>query len=578
MFTPELVRSLRGYDRQQFVADLFAGLTVGVVALPLAMAFAIACDLPPERGLYTAIVAGFLISALGGSRVQIGGPTGAFVVIVAGVVAEFGYEGLVLATFLAGAFLIALGLFRMGALIRFIPFPVTTGFTAGIAVVIFSTQIKDLLGLRMPTPPAEFLPKWLEYARYSNTIDPTAAGVGLGTILIIVLFRRFFPRFPAMLAGMTIATLAATLFHLDIETIGSRFGDLPRSLPSPSWPSIDLHTIPDLIPIAFTIGLLAAIESLLSATVADGMTGDRHRPNIELIGQGVANIASMVFGGIPATGAIARTATNVKSGAKTPVAGIIHALTLGVLLLVMAPLAKLIPLATLAGILVVVSYNMCEFSHLRGLLRAPRSDVMVLLSTFALTVFVDLTVAVEVGIVMASLLFIRRMAEISNVGSVTRELRGDEEQEVADPNSIAIREVPDGVEVYEIQGPFFFGAADRFHEAVRLMERPVPVVILRLREVPAIDATGLHALEDFHHRCLHDGTQLVLSGVHAQPLFALQRSGLLDRVGEENVFGNIDAALNRARELLGLEPVPGPTPFVPTVARETRTPGDDIPG
>ncbi len=568
MLKPKLLTYLKTYNSSLFMSDLFAGITVGVVALPLAMAFAIACGIPPERGIFTAIVAGFLISLLGGSRVQIGGPTGAFVIIVAGIVNQYGYEGLVCCTLLAGGFLIALGVFQMGGLIKFIPFPVTTGFTTGIAVVIFSTQVKDLFGLRMESPPAEFIEKWTSYIHNSGSYNLSATAIGLGTILFIVLLRRFFPRLPAILMGMIVATLAASILQLDIDTIGSRFGDLPRVLPRPSLPSIPWDQLKNLIAPSFTIGLLAAIESLLSATVADGMIGGRHRPNMELVAQGIANIASVLFGGIPATGAIARTATNVKSGAKTPVAGIIHAITLALLLLLFAPMAKKIPLASLAGILVVVSYNMSEIHNFIRIFKAPRSDVMVLLTTFTLTVFVDLTVAVEVGVVLASLLFIRRMSEVSNVSMITRELSGDSD-EPDDPNAIALREVPLGVEVFEIQGSFFFGAADRFKETMRLIDKPVQVIILRLRNVFAIDATGLHVLREFHQRCQRDGTTLLLSGVHAQPLFTLHRSGLIDEIGEDNMFGNIDDSLNRARDLLGLTRIARPVPFVPTVSRET---------
>lgn len=567
MFTPKLFTTLKGYDRPTFLRDLFAGVTVGVVALPLAMAFAIASGVPPERGLFTAIIAGFLISFLGGSKVQIGGPTGAFIVIVAGIVAQYGYDALVLCMLMAGALLIALGFARMGALIKFIPFPVTTGFTAGIAVVIFSTQMKDFFGLQMGAPPSEFIPKWIAYGSAFSTIDITTTAIGLGTILTIIILRKYFPRLPGMLIAMVLAAAVTAFFGLDIETIGSRFGDLPRTLPSPAIPAFDFSRLHELVQPAFTIAMLAAIESLLSATVADGMTGGRHRSNMELIAQGVANIGAAFFGGIPATGAIARTATNVKSGGKTPVAGIVHAAVLALMLLFLAPLAKMIPLASLAGILIVVSYNMSERHHFMGLLKAPRSDVLVLLSTFALTVFVDLTVAVEVGLVMAALLFIKRMSEVTNVGMITRELKGDGDED-DDPNAIALREVPNGVEVYEIHGPFFFGAADSFKDAIRNIEKRVQVIILRIREVPAIDATGMHALEEFLHQCRREKTTLLLSGVHTQPLVAMQRSGLWDEIGEENIFGNIDDALNRARGILGLPVVERPVPFVPVVQRE----------
>jgi SulP family sulfate permease len=551
MFKPQLIFSLKNYSKSKLLADIFAGLTVGVVALPLAMAFAIASGLPPERGLFTAIVAGFIISALGGSKVQIGGPTGAFVIIVSGIATRYGYQGLVYCTLMAGVLLIGFGLFRMGALIRFIPFPVTTGFTSGIAVVIFSTQIKDLLGLKLANPPAEFIEKWGEYLRHLHTIDPQATAVGIGTIITILLTRKFLPRIPAMLVGMIIATIASTLLGLDVETIGSRFGQLPRTLPTPHLPGFDLAQMRELVAPAFTVAMLAAIESLLSATVADGMIGGRHRSNTELIAQGIANIGSALFGGIPATGAIARTATNIKSGAQSPVAGMLHAITLALLLLVMAPLAKLIPLAALAGILVVVAYNMSELHQFVRLLKAPRSDVLVLLTTFALTVLVDLTVAVQIGIVLAALLFIRRMAEVTNVGMISRELGGDDrEDEQPDPMSITTRAVPKGVAVYEVQGAFFFGAAERFKDVLSMMDRPTKIIILRLRHVNVIDATGLQAINDLFRRCHKSQTTLVLSGIHSQPLIALQKYGLYNVIGEKNICGNIDDALKRAQELL----------------------------
>lgn len=551
MFHPKLFSLLKGYDRATFAADSFAGITVGIVALPLAMAFAIASGLPPERGLFTAIIAGFLISLLGGSRVQIGGPTGAFVVIVSGIVAQFGYAGLCWCTLMAGVLLILFGIFRLGGLIRFIPFPVTTGFTTGIAVVIFSTQVKDLLGLRIEALPSAFLPKWQAMFQSLGTASPAATCIGIGSILLIVALRRYAPRVPAMLAGMAAATFASALLHLDVETIGSRFGDLPRMLPAPGVPSIGLGELRQLVPSAVTVALLAAIESLLSATVADGMIGGRHRPNTELIAQGIANIGSIFFGGIPATGAIARTAANVKSGAKTPVAGMIHALVLALLLLVCAPIAKMIPLAALAGILVVVSYNMSERHHFVSILKGPRSDRLVLVLTFLLTVLVDLTVAVQVGIVLSALLFIRRMAEIANVSMITRDLRGDGDGDVAeDPQAIALRHVPADVEVFEVNGPFFFGMADTFWNALRNIERPVPVLIIRIRNVPAIDATGLHVLQDLNKKCRKEKTQLIFSGVSKQPLTVFTQSGFLNELGAENFCPSIDEALARARAVL----------------------------
>ena len=553
MFKPKLFTLLKGYNTATFIADAIAGLTVGVVALPLAMAFAIASGLPPERGLFTAIVAGFLISLLGGSRVQIGGPTGAFVVIVSGIVAQYGYPGLAWCTLMAGGILILFGLFRLGGLIRFIPFPVTTGFTSGIAVVIFSTQIKDLFGLSMSEVPAEFIPKWGAYFHAFNSASVATAGIGIGSVLLIVFFRRWVPRAPGMLIAMVLATLVVAFFQLDVETIGGRFKALPRTLPHPGLPGLELKHMSGLVSAAFTVALLGAIESLLSATVADGMIGGKHRPNAELIAQGFANICGVFFGGIPATGAIARTATNVKSGAKTPVAGMIHAMVLLLILLLCAPLAAKIPLAALSGILVVVSYNMSEHRHFASILKGPRSDRLVLLLTFALTVLVDLTVAVQVGIVLSALLFMRRMSELADVHAITRELTGDEDPEF-DPLSIETRAVPLGVEVYEVNGPFFFGMADSFWSALREIERSVDVLIIRIRNVPAIDATGLHVIEELHRKCLRQKTRMVFSGVNEQPRDAFIKSGLLAEIGADNFCPSIDDALARAREILG-EPI-----------------------
>lgn len=573
MYKPVLFRELRSYTRSKAIADILAGITVGVVALPLAMAFAIASDLPPERGLFTAIVAGLLIAVFGGSKVQIGGPTGAFVLIVSGISQQYGYSGLAICTLLAGGILILFGICRLGGLIKYIPFPVTTGFTTGIAVIIFSTQIKDLLGLSIPSIPSEFIAKWGCYYNYLPSINPQAVLLSVVTILTIILVRRFQPKLPAMLIGMLMATAVAQFFQLHVETIGTRFGDLPRFLPMPSFPGLPDCPITDLIKPAFTIAFLAAIESLLSARVADGMTGTRHRPNDELIGQGIANIGGIMFGGIPATGAIARTATNVKAGGVTPVSGIVHALTLGAILLVLAPWASFIPLATLAGVLVVVSYNMSETHHFKSILKGPRSDALVLLLTFTLTVLADLTLAVQIGVLLSSLLFIRRMAGISNVDMITHEVEGDENI-VDDPNATILREVPPGVEVFEVYGPFFFGMIDTFQNAVREFEKPNSILIIRMRHVLALDATGIQTLSELLQKSTHDGTHLVFSGVHSQPLISFQRSGLQDKIGMENLCGNIDDALNRARTILGLPHVPRPTPFVPSVKREAADSND----
>lgn len=555
MFRPALFSELKEYSWKKFRQDLFAGLTVGVVALPLAMAFSIACGFPPSRGIYTAIVAGFLISFFGGSRVQIGGPTGAFIVIIASIYAKFGNSGLLMATLLAGAILILFGIFRMGALIKFIPFPVTTGFTSGIAVVIFATQLNDLFGLKLSDMPAEFIGKIKTVAMNINAIDWKTFAVSIFTIVVISLIRKFFPKLPAMLIGMLASTILVAVCKLDIETIGMRFGKdaLPSGLPMPSIEELkNFSDYGRIIMPAFTIALLAAIESLLSATVADGMTGGkRHLPNTELIGQGIGNIGAVFFGGIPATGAIARTATNIKSGAQTPVAGMIHAVVLTLILLLLAPQAQMIPLAALAGIMAVVCYNMSEYHAFCRMFKGPKSDWAVMLTTFLLTVFIDLIVAVEVGVVLAALLFIRRMSDISNVSAITGELSRDK-NDVEDPDSIKSRNVPANVVVFEIQGPFFFGAVDGFRDmAMSFSPKGIRTVILRMRMVPAIDATGLTVLADFVQLCRKKKLNVILSGVAAdsQPMRAFDHFDLTREIGAENICPHIDVALARAAEL-----------------------------
>lgn len=554
MHAPALFKSLRSYDRATFVKDLGAGLTVGVVALPLAMAFAIAvgCQaVTPSVGLVTAVVAGFMISMFGGSKFQIGGPTGAFVVLIASVVGSFGVSGLVLCTLLAGLFLVLFGIFRMGSLIKFIPYPVTTGFTSGIAVTIFCTQVKDILGLQIAgNVPADFFAKWQCYFAHIDTVNPWAVGITLLTIALILLTHKLFPRAPHMLVGMLITTVICQVFSLPVETIGSRFGELPHGLPMPSVPAIDWNHLPELVKPAFVIALLAAIESLLSASVADGMTGSRHHPNTELIGQGIGNICSALFGGLPATGAIARTATNIRSGAKTPVSGLIHAVTLLLILLLAGEYATMVPLAALAGILVIVCYNMAEIGTFLHLLRGPRQDALVLCTTFLLTVVIDLVVAVEVGVLMAALLFISRMAQISNVEEITREIEGDDPEEVPE-RSRYLRQVPDNVEIFDVQGPFFFGAVEQFKDMVfRTLEHDIEYVLLRLRLVPALDATGLHVLEDFLEYCHDNGVTLLLCGVQPQPMQVIRKdSPFLSELHMENICENIDAALARIHEL-----------------------------
>lgn len=558
MFVPKSIVCLReGYTREQVVRELIAGVVVGIVALPLALAFAIASGVPPERGLYTAIVAGFLISALGGSRVQIGGPTGAFVVIVYGIVTEFGYEGLLVCTILAGFILIIFGLARMGALIKFIPYPVITGFTSGIAVIIFSGQVKDLLGLRMGTVPADLMDKWVSYWEHRGSVNLEAALVAVFSLVILLIWPRVTRLVPAPFVAMVLATALVQIFHLPVETIGSRFGAVPSTLPSPHWPTIPWSHLKDFISPAFTVALLAAIESLLSAVVADGMLGTRHKSNMELVAQGVANIGSAVFGGIPATGAIARTATNIRTGGRTPLAGITHSVTLLLVLTFLGKWAAMIPLCTLAAILVVVAYHMSEWRSFAGLLLAPRSDLVVLLLTFALTVFVDLTVAVQVGIVVASLLFMKRMSDITHVEGVTDELR-DPKEDPDDITQVRMRkrfvggyEIPTDVEVYQVNGPFFFGAAAKLEEVISEIAKSPKVLILRMRNVPAIDATGIYALERMVKKCKSEGTTVILTEIRQQPLRAIVRARKLELFGgRQNLAKTLDIALERARQVL----------------------------
>jgi SulP family sulfate permease len=579
--TPKIIVALReGYSAQMFVRDAVAGATVAVIALPLAMALGIASIpdsvsnqlrevhpwlTPPAMGLFTAVVAGFVISAFGGSRVQIGGPTAAFIPIVFSIAIEHGYEGLALATLMAGVIVVLLGVFRFGGLIKFIPYPVTTGFTAGIAVSIAISQLKDFLGLSIhdgtgnpASLPADFLPKLVLLARSLDTINWSAFAIGAGSLVLLLLLRHFAPRVPGAIVAVILAGVVARLFKLDaalggpVETIGSRFGGIPHSLPLPHVPRFTLEMLPKLIAPATTIALLCAIESLLSAVVADGMTGFRHRSDQELVGQGLANIASAVFFGLPATGAIARTVANIKAGGRTPIAGVLHALFLLVFMFALAPWAKAIPMPALAAILLVVAWNIAEIDHFRTLLSAPRHDVLVLLTTFGLTVFTDLTLGVGVGMILASLLFMKRMAEVSHIAGIKVSLPSEEETEAPDPKdpgSVVEKAIPTGVEVFEINGPFFFGVADRLKDVLNQLEPPPKVFILRMRYVPHIDATGLHALEEFRLKCQRQGTHLLLGGVHAQPLFELVRAGMDKRIGLENIFENLDDALRRANEI-----------------------------
>jgi SulP family sulfate permease len=541
---PKSLLSLRNYSREAFLHDLLSGITVGLVALPLAMAFGIASGVSPQAGLYTAVVAGFLISALGGSRTQIGGPTGAFVVIVAGIVARFGMSGLAMVTLMAGVILLAMGLTGLGSAVRFIPRPVVIGFTNGIAVLIASTQIKDFFGLRVGAMPSEFLPRMRLLITHLPGFNWQALIVGAVTLAILLILPRITRRVPASIVALLACTAACALFHLPVETIGSRFGGIPRGLPPFAIPDFHSEHILPLIPSAFTVALLAALESMLSAVVADSMTGDRHNPNVELVAQGIANVTSPLFGGIPATGAIARTATNIRSGARSPVSGMVHALTLLAILLVAAPLASYVPLATLAAVLFVVAYNMGEWREIGGILQLGITSISVWLVTFALTVFADLTVAVSVGMALAALVYIYRIAETTTVSPVTDDYIRD-----GLPHTLQGRILPPYVTLLRIHGPFLFGTTEKLIEATANLEAFTPVVILRLRNMTAIDATGIHAIESFAKRLNASGRALLLCGAMEQPSKLLLQPRFLDHVGRENIMPNIQAALDRAKEV-----------------------------
>jgi SulP family sulfate permease len=547
MFKPKIADTLKNYTRQQFTKDVIAGLIVGIVALPLAIAFAIASGVSPEKGLITAVIAGFIISAMGGSRVQIGGPTGAFIVIVYGIVQVHGINGLIIATFMAGVMLIIMGFARLGAVIKFIPHPLIIGFTSGIAVLIFSSQVKDFLGLKMGAVPADFLDKWESYFENFNSANLHAAGIAVLTVVTILLWPKITHKIPGSLIALLITTVAVHFFQLPVETIGSKFGSIPSSLPAPVFPHLDLATIKSLIQPAFTIALLAGIESLLSAVVADGMIGGNHKSNMELVAQGTANIFSSLFGGIPATGAIARTATNVKNGGRTPIAGITHSITLLLIMLFIGKLAALIPMAALAGILVVVAYNMSEWQNFMSVSKGSRSDSAVLVTTFLLTILIDLTVAIEIGMVLAVFLFMRKIINHSDVNLLTKGNSGNGH----DKEEIGNYAIPENVEVFEITGPLFFGAAYKFKDAMKIIEKPPKVLIVRMRKVPLIDATGLKVIEEVHKGSKHSGTKLILSEVHSDQVRSqLKTARLSFAIGKANVTATFDQALDRARIIL----------------------------
>ena len=549
----KLFSCLKTYDKKTFMSDLMAGIIVGIVALPLAIAFGIASGVTPEKGIITAIVAGLVISLFGGSKVQIGGPTGAFIIIIYGIIQKYGFEGLTIATLMAGFFLVFFGLLRLGTIIKYIPYPIVVGFTSGIAVTIFTTQIKDLFGLTLPSNPSDFIEKWGVYLQNFNTIDPWCALIGVASVVVIAVTPRFSKKIPGSLIAIILMTIVALLLKnfagvLSIETIGDRFS-ISNELPAAQVPDMNWDTIKSLVSPAITIAMLGAIESLLSATVADGVIGDHHDSNTELVAQGLANIASPLFGGIPATGAIARTMTNINNGGKTPVAGIIHAVVLLLIFLFLMPLAKYIPMACLAGVLVVVSYGMCGWRSFLELMKNPKSDVTVLLITFFLTIIFDLTIAIEVGLIIACLLFMKRMSETTDVKAITEEIDLNQDAEFSTGNLDHLI-IPQGVEVYEINGPYFFGAGNKFEEIMASFGDRPKVRIIRMRKVPFVDSTGIHNLTNLCEMSKKEGIQIVLSGVREKVNGQLEHAGFYHLIGEENICSHINLALKRANEII----------------------------
>lgn len=551
-FRPKLFEVFKNYSKELFYKDLMAGIIVGIVALPLAIAFGIASGVSPEQGLFTAIIAGFIISFFGGSKVQIGGPTGAFIVIVYGIVQEFGITGLAVATIIAGVMLVAMGILKLGVVIKFIPYPIIVGFTSGIALTIFATQIKDLFGMSIDKVPADFISKWGVYAENIGTTNLPALIIGILTIVIIAVTPKFSNKIPGSLIAIILMTVVVYFLRehfsmTSIETIGDRFS-INAALPKAERPVITFEIIQTLMPAAFTIAMLGAIESLLSATVADGVIGDKHHSNTELIAQGIANIVTPIFGGIPATGAIARTMTNINNGGRTPVAGIIHAVVLLLILLFLGNLTKHIPMACLAGVLVIVAYNMSEWRTFKSLLKGQKSDVAVLIATFLLTVIFDLTIAIELGLVLAVVLFLRRISESTQISIFKHNI---EEAEYIEGNTEAEKLVlPKGVEVYEIEGPFFFGVANKFEETMKMLGDKPKVRIIRMRKVPFIDSTGINNLKSLIRMSVKDKTKILLSGVNEQVHTALDKGGVADQIGQENICSNITEALARAEEII----------------------------
>ncbi|MDY6444935.1 MAG: sulfate permease [Bacteroidales bacterium] len=559
-FSPKLFSTFKnGYNKQTLVQDLLAGVIVGIVALPLAIAFGIASGATPEAGILTAIVAGFIISFFGGSKVQIGGPTGAFIVIVYGIIQEYGMNGLMIATFMAGAFLILMGVLHLGTIIKYIPYPIVVGFTSGIALTIFATQIKDLFGLQIESVPAGFIDKWAVYAQHFDTVSWWSLLIGVASILIIVFTPKVSRRVPGSLVAIVLMTVATLLLKragvTGIETIGDRF-TISSNLPQPEVPSINWETITRLAQPAMVIAMLGAIESLLSAAVADGVIGDRHDSNQELMAQGIANMVSPLIGGIPATGAIARTMTNINNGGRTPVAGIAHAIVLALIYLFLMPLVQYIPMSCLAGVLVVVSYNLSEWRSFKAILKNPKSDIIVLLVTFFLTVIFDLTVAIEVGVLIACLLCMKRMAETTNVSVLSDEIDPNADSDVL--GNLEHLTIPEGVKVYEINGPYFFGIGNKFEEMMGDMGGRAKVRIIRMRKVPFIDSTGVHNLSNMCRMCAQMGVKVVLSGVNPSVMKVLKDAGMDELVGQENICSHISIALERAAQIVASEPAPAP--------------------
>ncbi len=542
---PKLFSVMKTYNKQQFIKDILAGIIVAVIALPLSIALAIASGATPEAGLYSAIIGGFIISFLGGSRVQIGGPTGAFMVIVFGVIAQFGMDGLIIAMIMAGLIMIALGLLKMGTMVKFIPYPIITGFTSGIALVIFSSQINDFFGLKITDLPAEFLGKWEQYITQFHRIDFTTFAIGLLTLLIIIFWPKVSKKIPGTLIALLVSSLLVYVLQLDVATVGSKFGVLSTNLPQFHFPSITFDKIKLLIGPAFVIAFLASVESLLSAVVSDGMIGSKHRSNMELVAQGTANIGAAVFGGIPVTGALARTVANIKNGGRTPIAGMVHSVVLLIILVSLMPLVQNVPLTSLAAILFVVAYNMSEWREFRGLLKSPKSDIIILLTTFILTVTIDLVIAIEVGILLSMFLFMKRMSEVSDVSVKSLDFTEDSDFDTPDAFQIDNKKYPtlDHVKMYQINGPFFFGAAFKYIEAIHMLDNKIEYLIIGMKHVPAIDATALHYFKTSLKICRSKHVTVLITGIRPQPLQSLQKANLIDTIGEERMFVTIDEAV-----------------------------------